>query len=142
MVGRRGFVTGVAAGVAGVAAAATWRELPRLDSFEPPALNGHRVEKAALHLGAVAVQMRAPEGGSYQIDILRKGAQAGLRDTRRYSLFLANRGDGSTATDESRGLALIALAAWLDESDPKLPALLTFEERRAAHPGGLFLLTA
>ena len=141
MVGRRGFVEGVAAGVAAGAAAATWRELPRLDAFEPPALNGHRVERAASHLGAVAVRMRAPDGTTYQIDILRKGAEAGLRDTRRYSLFLANRGDGRKATDESQGLALIALGEWLDASDPKLPALLTFDERRLAHPGGLFLLT-
>ena len=140
MVGRRGFVAGVAAGFA-ASAAVTWRDLPRLDAFEPPALNGHRVEKAALHLGAVAVRMRAPDGAMYQIDILARGGEPGVRDTRRYSLFLANRGNGRTSTDESQGLALIALADWLDASDPKLPPLMTFEERHAAHPGGLFLLT-
>ena len=141
MVGRRGFVAGVAAGIAAGAAAASWRDLPRLQSFEPPELNGHRVDAAAHHLGAVALRMRAPDGSTYQIDVLRKGRSPGLRDTKRYSLFLANRGNGRTATDEAKGLALIALAQWLDASDPKLPALMTFEERQAAHPGGLFLLT-
>ena len=141
MVGRRGFVTGVAAGLAAGAVAASWRDLPQLTAFEPPMLNGHRVEQAAFHLGAVAVRMRAPDGTTYQIDVLRKGGTSGLRDTTRYSLFLANRGNGRTATDEGRGLALMRLGEWLDDADPKLPALLTFDERHAAHPGGLFLLT-
>lgn len=140
MVGRRGFLTGVTAGLA-ASAAVQWRNVTPLESFEPPSMQGHRVEKAALHLGAVAVRMRAPDGSTYQIDILRKGGQGGVRDTRDYSLFLANRGNGATSTDEDQGLALIALAHWLDSSNPKLPALLTFDERRKAHPGGLFLLT-
>ena len=140
MVGRRGFVTGVAAGLA-AGAAVQWRNVTPLESFEPPTMQGHRVEKAALHLGAVAVRMRAPDGSAYQIDILRKGGQAGLRDTQQYSLFLANRGNGSTSTDEAQGLALIALAEWLDRAHPKLPTLLTFDERRETHPAGLFLLT-
>ena len=143
MVGRRGFVAGVVAGAAGAAVASTWRDLPAIAELEgvEHSLDGHRIEKAALHLGAVVLRMRAPDGQMYQVDVLRKGSQPGLRDSRDYSLFLANRGDGSTSTNETQGLGLIALVSWLDSANPKLPELLTFEERRAAHPGGLFLLT-
>lgn len=143
MVGRRRFfqTLGAAAGAAALAsplpALAGPLPLPRL----PEEVLGHRVEGAVTYLGAVVFRMRDPDGRPYQIDVLARSRTAGVRDTARYSLFLANRGDGRTATEEARGRALIALAEWLETEQPPLPELLTFEERAAAHPGGTFLLS-
>lgn len=141
MVGRRRFfqTLSAAAGAALVSplpALASPLPVPRL----PEELSGHRVEGAVRYLGALVFRMRDPEGRPYQIDLLARGQTRGVRDTASYSFFLANRGDGRTATDEDRGQALFALAAWIEAERPVLPELLTFEERAAAHPNGTFLL--
>ncbi len=138
MVGRRGFVQelGVVAGAAALAGAQVGKRAISLhDSFGEHCLLG-----AFEFLGAIAMKMRAPDGTTYQVDVLARSRRGGLRDTRKYSLFLANRGDGRTDTLEMHGLGLMAIAAWLDANDPSLPDLLTFEQRAAAHPSGNFLV--
>ena len=60
----------------------------------PESVGGHTIVDARLHLGAVAVRMRAPDGSAYQVDVLRRaeGEPArGVRETAGYALFLANR---------------------------------------------------
>lgn len=101
---------------------------------------GHEIEGAFTYLGAVVLRMRDDSGQQYQIDILARGGAQGVRDTSHYSLFLANRGNGNKATDETHGASLIAIADWLESERPNLPAVMTFEERSAAHPNGNFLL--
>lgn len=111
----------------------------------PESVGGHAIVDARLHLGAVAVRMRAPDGSAYQVDVLRRaeGEPArGVRETAGYALFLANRGDGGTRTREAHGLGLMALAAWLARHESVLAghALASHGERRAAHPNGAFLV--
>ena len=111
----------------------------------PESVGGHTIVDARLHLGSVAVRMRAPDGSAYQVDVLRRaeGEPArGVRETAGYALFLANRGDGGTRTHEAHGLGLMALAAWLARHESVLAghALASHGERRAAHPNGAFLV--
>ncbi len=143
MVERRRFfqTLGAAAGAAALASHLPVLAAPRRVTELPEELLGHQVEDVVTYLGAVVFRMRDPEGRAYQIDLLARGRITGVCNTARHSLFLANRGDGRTATDESRGRVLVALAEWLDTQRPRLPELLTFEERAAAHPGGAFLLS-
>jgi hypothetical protein len=73
-----------------------------------------------------------------------------VADTAELSLFIANRGDGATPTDEAQAHAARGLAAWiagqLGERESNAvselagEALLTFRERQKAHPGGVFSL--
>jgi hypothetical protein len=100
-------------------------------------------------MGAVPVVLRTAEGARFQVDVLRRdrspGAPQGVANTETLSLFLSNRGDGSTATDEEQGLGAMALAAALArrEAQARPPELLTMRERREQHPlGGYSVLSA
>lgn len=105
--------------------------------------------------GAVPVVMRTPGGERFQVDVLRRDAKgpAGVAETGELSLFIANRGDGSTPTDEAQAHAARGLAAFiagrLGEREASAvaalaelgeTALLTFRERQKAHPEGVFSL--
>lgn len=110
---------------------------------------GRGVVEAVLPLtaGAVPVVMRTPDGERFQVDILRRDPRgpAGVADTARLSLFIANRGDGATRTHEAQAHAARALAAWLaaretDATVAGLGELLSHPERQRAHPAGVFSL--
>ncbi len=98
--------------------------------------------------GAVPVVMRTPEGVRFQVDVLRRDAKgpAGVADTAHYSLFIANKGDGATPTDEAQAHAARGLAMWLAEREgAEVSALagaelMSFRERQRAHPEGVFSL--
>ncbi len=138
MVGRRRFFQGLgAAGTLALVVRVSQREDLTIRHL-PASIGGHRVQGAVTHLGAVVILMHDPQGTPYQIDVLAKSTTRGVRDTARYSLFLANRGNGQSPTDEGRGVALMGLADWLDQQDPPLPELATFEARAEAHPNGAF----
>lgn len=109
--------------------------------------------------GGVPVVMRTPGGERFQVDVLRRDAKGpqGVAETGELSLFIANRGDGATATDEAQAHAARGLAAWIADrlgereanavaalagsgSEVGDTALLTFRERQKAHPEGVFSL--
>ena len=93
--------------------------------------------------GALPVVLRARDGAPYQVDVLARdpAGPQGVAETRALSLFVVNRGDGGTPTDEEQGLGAMALARALAEreaSGAALPALSTFAARQAEHPDGAF----
>jgi len=95
-------------------------------------------------LGAVPVLLESQRGERFQVDILRRDrsarARRGLAETREYSLFLLNRGQGDTPTQEDHGLAVLWLAALLRPRERSLAtvALLTQRERTQRFPRGKF----
>lgn len=168
--GRRQFVStvGVAAGVAATATVAPARALDprhaplpereRAPEIEPEVARllgdirpGARIDRwtveaiHGLHMGAIPVVLRTADGARFQVDILRRdtqpGARLGVASCRSLSVFLSNRGDGSTATDEEQGLGAMALRDALAQREADgapIPALLTHRERRARHPVGSY----
>lgn len=88
----------------------------------------------------MAFVLRAPDGSSFQVDVLARGSARSVASTARYDLFLANRGSGRTPSNELHGQGLLALRDWLEAQEDALrwPALVTFEERRRRHPAGSF----
>ena len=127
--------------------------------FSPPpgtslGLGGLGIIEAVLpaHHGAVPVVMRTPAGDRFQVDILRRDPRGpgGVATTAQFDLFIANRGDGATPTDEAQAHAVRGLAAWIAErlggreadavAELDAGALLTFRERQKAHPEGVFSL--
>jgi hypothetical protein len=95
-------------------------------------------------LGAVPVVLESRRGERFQVDVLRRDrstrARRGLSETRGYSLFLFNRGQGDTPTQEDHGLAVLWLAAFLRPREYTQPsiALLTQRERTQRFPRGKF----
>lgn len=92
--------------------------------------------------GAVPVILGADDGRRFQVDILARDPDGppGVANTRHLSLYVHNRGDGSTQTDETEGLGAMRLAAILaeHEGDQPLPDLLTFSQRTERFPSGSF----
>jgi hypothetical protein len=68
-----------------------------------------------VNCGAVPVVLATADGRRYQVDLLARdpSGPAGVANTERLSLFVANQGDGRTATDEEQGLGAMALAEHL-----------------------------
>jgi hypothetical protein len=96
-----------------------------------------------LHCGAVPVVLATAEGRRYQVDVLARdpAGPAGVANTQELSLFVANHGDGRTATDEEQGLGAMALAEHLGAREAAgwtAPSLLTLEQRAAQYPEGAF----
>lgn len=97
-----------------------------------------------MKLGAVPVVLESRRGERFQVDILRRDrsarARRGLADTQEYSLFLLNRGQGDTPTQEDHGLAVLWLAAFLRPRERVLPTvpLFTQRERMQRFPRGKF----
>lgn len=135
-------------------------ELPETDRFEllgeelraGTRLGKHGVLDAVLaaHAGALPVVMRTPGGERFQVDVLRRDPRGptGVAETAHFALFIANRGDGATPTDEAQAHAARALAAWIaaregevgDVAAATSQELLSFRERHRAHPEGVFSL--
>ncbi len=90
--------------------------------------------------GAVPVVMRTPDGARFQVDVLRRDPDgpAAVAETERLGLYIANKGDGRTPTDEAQAHAARSLATWLGERDADDRELLSWRER-AAGPGVLSL---
>jgi hypothetical protein len=139
----------VAGGCAIAVAAVTWGALSTNPSATEARLGevavGERFGDATVvaihspHMGAIPVVMALPSGTRFQVDVLARDPDgpAGIAETSTLSLYLANRGDGATRTDEGQGLAVIALARRLDAVEA--PAgLLTLAQRTREHPDGSF----
>jgi hypothetical protein len=92
--------------------------------------------------GAIAVVMRTPNGDAFQVDVLRRDPRvAGVADTKYFSLFVANSGNGFTSTDEWEARGAKVLAHHLsrtERSGTPLPMLMTHSERADQHPLGCF----
>lgn len=102
------------------------------------------VKVLPVKLGAVPVVLESRRGERFQVDVLRRDrstrARRGLAETREYSLFLLNRGQGDTPTQEDHGLAVLWLAALLRprERSANVDGLLTQRERTQRFPRGKF----
>jgi hypothetical protein len=106
-------------------------------------LGGWAIQKVqAPMLGAIPVVMRTPAGESFQIDVLaRDPGTPGIAETKHFSLFVANSGNGSKSTDEWQARGAKVLAHHLSRTErggTPLPSLLTMNERSSRHPFGTF----
>ena len=83
--------------------------------------------------GGVPVELAAPNGRTFHVDVLRHDAATpGVARAGSLAVYVRNGGKGETATDEEQGLGAIALAALLAhrEADGRpVPRLLTLRER-------------
>lgn len=121
------------------------RQLAMVEALIPNdlALGGWSIQKVqAPKFGGIPVVMRTPSGESFQIDVLaRDPSTPGIAETRYFSLFVANSGNGSKATDEWQARGAKVLAHHLSRTElsgAPLPALLTMTERSNRHPFGTF----
>lgn len=100
------------------------------------------VEVRPLLLGAIPIVMETPTGARFQLDVLRAQASGdGVGKAPGLAVFVSNGGDGSTRTDETQGLAAMALGAMIARrlhEGARVPTLLSFEERAGRFPGGIF----
>src|SRR5688572_19208544 len=93
---------------------ATANEMAMVDALIPRDLDVGKWSIEQVHaprFGAIPVVMRTPNGDVFQVDVLRReSGVAGVADTANFSVFIANRGDGSTATEEwqARGAKVLA----------------------------------
>lgn len=123
--------------------AETERETALVDALIPRDLNVGKwsIEQVhAVRFGAIAVVMRTPTGDAFQVDVLRRERDvAGIAETNNFSVFVANRGDGSKATEEWQARGAKVLAHHLSRTErggSPLPQLMTFSQRAAQHPFG------
>jgi hypothetical protein len=126
-----------------VSRAETEREMALVDALIPRDLNLGQwsIEKVhPVRFGAIAVVMRTPTGEPFQVDVLRRDrAVAGVAETEHLSVFVANRGDGSKATEEWQARGAHVLAYQLrrtERSGSPLPQLMSFSQRAEQHPFG------
>ena len=125
--------------------AATAHELALVEALLPPGLDLGKwsIEQVKpTTFGAIPVVMRSPAGDAFQVDVLRRDpAMPSVADTRQFSLFIANGGNGSTASNElhARGAKVLAhQLARTEISGAPLPKLMSFNERSRRHPFGNF----
>lgn len=157
-IGRRTILGGVAAVAAGAiacdreqapASASAPALPPEAEALFRDLQPGTKVEQwtvVAVHPvrhGALPVVLAGADGQRFQVDVMAidPGGPLGVANTKTLSLFVANRGDGDTPTDESQGLGAMALAAALGERETagvEPPTLVTFAKRAEQHPDGAF----
>jgi hypothetical protein len=83
------------------------------------------LEVGPVERGVIPVAMQAADGSRFLVEIAGRsaGGPRPVAETRRYALYLANGGDGNTATVEEHGLGVMALAAALRSREAAGPAL-------------------
>ncbi len=142
--------------IVGAAVAATlgalgfwrWRRMPRGVSEFAGLAPGQAVDRwtviavHAVHLGAVPIIVANADGSRFQVDVLARdlAGPSGVARTERFDLFIANHGDGATATEEEQGLGAMALAEVVRAHEAKadVPPLLTIGQRASQHPQGAY----
>ena len=153
-IGRRTVVAGLAvAGLAVGAGVLADRETgtegpspsaPGIGGIEPgTVLANTEVRVVSIHpvtYGALPVVLETKDGDRFQVDVLARDPEGpqGVGNTEHYSVYVSNRGDGGTSTDETQGLSAMALARALEAEGQNLPTLMTMRARESAHPGGSF----
>ena len=125
--------------------AAAAHELALVEALIPPDLHVGEwsIEQVkAPQLGSIPVVMRSPGGEAFQVDVLRRDANMqGVADTRYFSLFIANGGNGSKTSDElqARGAKVLGYhIARTELSGAPRPKLMSFSERSNRYPLGNF----
>jgi hypothetical protein len=90
--------------------------------------------------GAIPVLLRAPDGGKFQVDVLKAeaGGPRAVAQVGPLALCIANRGDGATPSAEAEALGARLLAARIEQVTgetgwPEVHGLMTLSERLAAH---------
>ena len=109
------------------------------------ALSSHwRIEAVYdVRAGAIPVVLATLSGHRFAVEIFLGGPDApGIATAGPLALYLVNRGDGSSSSDESAGLGVMALgnalAARLAEGAVVPDGLVTLAQRRRQHPVGVF----
>lgn len=98
----------------------------------------------AARAGAVPLVLEEVDGDArFAVELLRRDdgdAVQPVARTASLALFVRNGGDGSRATQEAQGLAVLALARAISERETAggVAALSTRRERAARHPMGVF----
>jgi len=117
---------------------------PAVGALQPgTTLPGTEIRVVTLHpvtFGALPVVLETKSGARFQVDVLARDPEGpqGVGNTEHYSVYVSNRGDGGTSTDEAQGLGAMAVARVLEANDDGLPSLMTLRAREAEHPGGSF----
>lgn len=106
-------------------------------------LPGTQVQVVTVHavtFGALPVVLEAPGGERFQVDVLARdpAGPQGVGNTEHYSVYVSNRGDGETSTNEAQGLGAMALARVLEGEAHQIPPLQTLRSREAKHAGEAF----
>lgn len=98
-------------------------------------------------LGTIPVVLRTRSGDRFQVDVVRRdsdaSAPAGVVNTRDYSVFVANCGDGSTSTLEEQGRGAMMVGRYLAVRERQVQppaAMTTLAARNRAYPNGAFLV--
>ena len=106
------------------------------------ALGSWTVVDVRLHALSIALIVRGPEGEPYQLDVLaRDPDRPGVTDSRRYSVFLVNEGNGTTHSDEQRARGALAVGhylRWAEDHLPPGPDLCTMTDRMQCDPDGMY----
>lgn len=140
-------VAGAAVGAATLTERSASAEAPasvELGSLRPGVtLPGTEVRVITIYpvtFGALPVVLESKDGNRFQVDVLARDTSGpqGVGNTEHYSVYVSNRGDGGTSTDETQGLAAMSLARVLEAEGASLPTLLTMQGRQAEHPSGTF----
>jgi hypothetical protein len=93
--------------------------------------------------GAVRVKVRSGDGHVFTLEIMARDesalAQKPPAQTAKFAIFVANGGDGWSATDEDHGLAAMTLATFVQKNEAavEIPGLLTHAQRLRCHAGSL-----
>jgi hypothetical protein len=93
--------------------------------------------------GAVRLKVRSGDNHVFNLEIMARDdsalAQKPPAQTAKFAVFVANGGDGWSATDEDHGLAAMTLASIVEKNEAavELPGLLTHAQRLQSHAGSL-----
>ena len=93
--------------------------------------------------GGIPLVLSTQSGQRFAVEVFRLGeGPAPLATAGPVALYLINRGDGASASDEAAGLGVIALGRALEArvaAGAQVPSsLTTLAARRRAHPTGVF----
>jgi hypothetical protein len=93
--------------------------------------------------GAMRIKVRSGENDVFHLELMARDdsalAQKPPAQTAKFAVFVANGGDGWSATDEDHGLAAMTLASIIEKNEAAvtLPGLLTHSQRLQSHAGSL-----
>jgi hypothetical protein len=148
---RRKFLWGssaLATAAALVSAPRIARANERRSSFEPgqPVGPCRLVRVLPVEQGALPFELEDPSGRRFIVEVHRRIADAdagvrGIRPAGSLDVFLRNGGTGTTPTNETHGLAAMALASHLAKREAEgqpVPELSTIAERWSSDPPPVF----
>jgi hypothetical protein len=120
---------------------------PARSSFEPDQPLGpcRLVRVLPIDQGALPFELEDPSGHRFVVEVHRRDTSvSGIRPAGSLDVFLRNGGSGTTPTDETHGLAAMALASLLAKREAEgrpIPELATIVERWSSDPPPLFRRT-